>query len=50
VHLVSGVDPLAELEGRIAMASGLAVGVLVGSCTAEEAVAFVDYRLDRLFA
>lgn len=50
VHLVSGVDPLVELEGLIAMASGLAVGVLIGSYTAQEAVAFVDYRLDRLFA
>lgn len=52
VHLVppaDGVDPLAEVESLIALASGLAVGVLVGSCTAAEVVAFVDYRLDRLF-
>jgi AcrR family transcriptional regulator len=49
VHLVPGADPLAELESLIALASGLAVGVLVGSYTAEEAVALVDYRLDRLF-
>lgn len=50
VHRVPGADPLAELESLIALASGLAVGVLVGSYTAEEAVAFVDYRLDQLFA
>ncbi|MEU0885954.1 TetR family transcriptional regulator C-terminal domain-containing protein [Lentzea sp. NPDC005914] len=50
VHRVSGADPLVELESLIAMASGLAVGVLVGSYTPEEAVAFVDHRLDRLFA
>lgn len=50
VHLVSDVDALVELESLIAMASGLAVGVLVGSYTAEEALAFVDHRLDRLFA
>lgn len=49
-HLVSDVDALVELESLIAMASGLAVGVLVGSYTADEAVAFVDHRLDRLFA
>lgn len=45
MHLVSGVDALVELESLIAMASGLAVGVLIGSYTAEEAVAFVDHRL-----
>lgn len=49
VHLVPGDDPLVEVESLIALASGLAVGVLVGSYTAQEAVAFVDHRLDRLF-
>ncbi|WP_177221424.1 TetR/AcrR family transcriptional regulator [Lentzea xinjiangensis] len=49
-HRVPGADPLVELESLIALASGLAVGVLVGSYTAEEAVAFVDHRLDRLYA
>jgi AcrR family transcriptional regulator len=49
VHRIPGEDPLVELESLIALASGLAVGVLVGSYTPEEAVAFVDHRLERLF-
>ncbi|KJK48863.1 hypothetical protein UK23_15740 [Lentzea aerocolonigenes] len=48
-HLVPAPDPLVELESLSAMASGLTVGVLVGSYTPEEAVAFVDHRLGRLF-
>lgn len=43
------IDPLAEVESMIALGTGLAVGVLVGSYTGTEAVAFVDYRLDQLF-
>ncbi|MFI6094116.1 TetR/AcrR family transcriptional regulator [Lentzea sp. NPDC051213] len=42
--------PLVEVESLVALSSGLAVGVLVGSYSAEEAVGFVDYQLDRLFA
>lgn len=49
VHRVPGDDALVELESLIALTSGLAVGVLVGSYTPEEAVAFVDHRLERLF-
>lgn len=44
------IDPLAEVESLIALTTGLAVGVLVGSYTTEEAIAFIDYRLDQLFA
>jgi AcrR family transcriptional regulator len=49
VHLVPGDDALVELESLVALASGLAVGVLTGSYTPEETVAFVDHRLERLF-
>lgn len=44
------IDPLTEVESLIALTTGLAVGVLVGSYTTAEAIAFVDYRLDQLFA
>jgi TetR/AcrR family transcriptional regulator, transcriptional repressor of bet genes len=47
---LAGIDPLAEVESLIALSTGLAVGVLVGSYTVKEAVAFVDYRLDQLLA
>nr|WP_269756717.1 TetR family transcriptional regulator C-terminal domain-containing protein [Amycolatopsis aidingensis] len=45
----AGTDALIEVESLIALTAGLAVSVLIGSYTAKEAVAFVDYRLDRLF-
>jgi AcrR family transcriptional regulator len=44
------IAPLAEVESLIALTTGVAVGVLVGSYTAAEAVALIDYRVDRLFA
>lgn len=37
-----------ELDSLIAMTAGLATWILVGSCTAEEAVALVDFRLAAL--
>ncbi|MEV4316666.1 TetR family transcriptional regulator C-terminal domain-containing protein [Actinocrispum sp. NPDC049592] len=47
--LVQAPDPLAEVESLIALTSGLAVGILVASYTPDEALGFLDYRLDQLF-
>ncbi|GAB3492599.1 TetR/AcrR family transcriptional regulator [Amycolatopsis cihanbeyliensis] len=44
-----GIDPLIEVQSLIALTTGLAVSILIGSYTTGEAVAFIDYRLDRLF-
>ncbi|MGC7102396.1 TetR/AcrR family transcriptional regulator [Amycolatopsis lurida] len=40
---------LTEVDGLVAMVTGLAMGLLVGSYTTDEAVAQVDYRLHALF-
>lgn len=45
----AGVDAARELDGLIAMVAGLAPGILVGTYSADEAVALVDYRLGRIF-
>ncbi len=44
------VDPLAETASLVAMVAGLATQILIETYTPEEAIALVDYRLDRLFA
>jgi TetR/AcrR family transcriptional regulator, transcriptional repressor of bet genes len=43
-------DPLAETASLVAMVAGLASQILIEAYTPEEAIALVDYRLDRLFA
>ncbi|QFZ21520.1 TetR/AcrR family transcriptional regulator [Saccharothrix syringae] len=45
----ASVDPELEVTGLVAMASGLASGVLVGSYRVEEVVAVLDHRLAVLF-
>ncbi|MFF5991689.1 TetR/AcrR family transcriptional regulator [Prauserella flavalba] len=45
-----GLDVRRELDSLLAMVSGLAPGILIGTYTAAEAVELVDYRLDRLFS
>ena len=42
-------DPRVEVISLLAMTNGLVSGVLGRQCTAEEALAVVRYRLDRLF-
>ncbi|WP_091297827.1 TetR/AcrR family transcriptional regulator [Amycolatopsis xylanica] len=44
------VDPGLEADALAAMAAGLVTGILVDAYTAEQAMAIVDYRLDRLFS
>ncbi|QUH05368.1 TetR/AcrR family transcriptional regulator [Saccharopolyspora erythraea] len=47
--LVPGVDPEREAELLLAVPDGLAAGVLLGRRSGDEAIAVIDYHLDRIF-
>jgi DNA-binding transcriptional regulator YbjK len=50
IEQAPGRDPVAETASLVMMTAGLAQQILIEAYTPEEAVALVDYRLDRLFA
>lgn len=45
----AGLDPEREAATLVAVANGLGPDVLVGAVTADEALAVLDYNLDRVF-
>ncbi|MER7077201.1 transcriptional regulator, TetR family [Saccharopolyspora kobensis] len=48
-ELPPGLDPAREAEILLSIPDGLSVGLLLGHRTGEEAIATIDYHLDRLF-